>query len=269
MSAEHLAAEARSPDICSIQREDVEIARLVIRRRHTRRPSSAKLKTPLARKTKQKNSTEDKSHSENDKFPEPRAERLSLGGNKGSAVYSTPTVIELTVITKGRQFGTTAGLHFFGAAGTTAKRRKKWTIWYTLDFAARRRLRLGQADAVELRLEFTPIIAPNVWPQGRLAWDSQWVHMAHYSSRAIIYRMPVININWEASGTAHGISSSAPISPHRVLIYQLESQSGVFYHRTTLGSQERKKLETYLNEKADNGKQRHEAVASVHDEAIV
>ncbi|KAH9031367.1 hypothetical protein EDB85DRAFT_2275439 [Lactarius pseudohatsudake] len=31
----------------------------------------------------------------NDKFLGPRAERQSLGGNKGSAVYSTPTIIEL------------------------------------------------------------------------------------------------------------------------------------------------------------------------------
>lgn len=114
MFAEHLAAEARSPDICSIQCEGVEIARLVIRRKdgttqgsHPISSSSAgpsathgdprlpNLKRRLPEKQNQKNSTEDKSHSENDKFLGPRAERQSLGGNKGSAVYSTPTVIEL------------------------------------------------------------------------------------------------------------------------------------------------------------------------------
>jgi hypothetical protein len=47
--------------------------------RHTRRPSSAKLKTPHARKTTKKTAQKTSSHSERDKFPGPRAGRLSLG----------------------------------------------------------------------------------------------------------------------------------------------------------------------------------------------
>ncbi|KAH9042323.1 hypothetical protein EDB84DRAFT_1674858 [Lactarius hengduanensis] len=55
----------------------VEIARLVIRRKDG--TTQAQKKEPQW----------------NDKFLGPRAERQSLGGNKGSAVYSTPTIIEL------------------------------------------------------------------------------------------------------------------------------------------------------------------------------
>lgn len=83
------------------------------------------------------------------------------------------------------------------------------------------------------------------------------------------YILLTFNINWEVSEMAHGISSIAPISPHRDLIYQLESRSSVSsitaQHRSLL--LRLKALEIYPNKKVDNGKQGHEAVASVHNGA--
>ncbi|KAH9000108.1 hypothetical protein EDB92DRAFT_1983067 [Lactarius akahatsu] len=203
MFAEHLAAEARSPDIC----------------------------------------TEDKSHSENDKFLGPRAERPSLGGNKGSAVYSTPTVIELESQLKdinnfltGRNVDATQKTCRFQEVdnlvhlGLRCESKQQLYAIRSAAFVWGRQTP-SKFGSSSLRLLRRMSGHKEDWP-GTL----NGLHTAHYSSRAIIYRTPVININWEASGTAHGISSSAPISPHRVLIYQLESQSRVFYHRTTLGS---------------------------------
>ncbi|KAH9072327.1 hypothetical protein EDB83DRAFT_2313382 [Lactarius deliciosus] len=233
--------------------------------RHTRRPSSAKLKTPLARKTKHKNSTEDKSHSENDKFLGPRAERLSLGGNKGSSVYSTPTVIELerqdiNNFLTGRNVDATQktcrfqevdslvhlGLRCETPPSSGAGRRRRSSARAHSDYCAEclatREIGLEPSMGAHGALFF-----PVQSYIGCLLLTSTGKPPEQHTESPRVHQFLLI----ESSFTNSSPSQVGLLSPHDIWLPR------------------EKKLETYLNEKADNGKQGHEAVASVHDEAIV